>query len=344
MTNHNLNIAIINNASYQHLNTFNIQGQTKYLVNVHNETQLISAIAFAHQQQIPYIILGGGSNVLMTQNNEGLIIHIAIMGITKIDETDEYIYLKIGAGENWHEFVQYCLANNYYGIENLSLIPGTVGAAPIQNIGAYGVELKDVFHELEAVDSATGKMISFNRDACEFSYRNSIFKKMIDHFIVCNVTLRLNKQSHMVLTDNSVKNELSQLSIQQPNPKQLSDIICNIRKRKLPYDKNIGNAGSFFMNPMIAESQFIEIKTQYSDAVGFSVGNGQVKIAAGWMIDKCGWRGFREGDAGIYEHNALVLVNYGQATGEQILMLAEKVNQSVSNRFDVSLQIEPRIY
>lgn len=338
------NISIINNASYQHLNTFNIQGQTKYLANVNSETQLISAIEFAHQQKIPYIILGGGSNVLMTQNNEGLIIHIAIKDITKIDETEEYIYLKVGAGENWHEFVQYCLANNYYGIENLSLIPGTVGAAPIQNIGAYGVELKDVFHELEAVDVTTGKIIHFNHEACEFAYRNSIFKKVLDRYIVCNVTLRLKKQPNVVLTDNSVKNELNQLSIQQPNPKQLSEIICTIRKRKLPYDKNIGNAGSFFMNSIISESHYLDIKKQYSDAIGFSVGDDKVKIAAGWMIDKCGWRGFREGDAGIYEHNALVLVNHGQATGEQILQLAKKVKESVNQRFNVSLQIEPRIY
>ncbi len=344
MTNLNSNFSIINNASYQQLNSFNIQGQTKYLTHVNNEASLLSVLNFAHQEKIPYIILGGGSNVLMTKYNEGLIIHMAIMGISKIKETDEHVYLKIGAGENWHELVRYCLANNYYGIENLSLIPGTVGAAPIQNIGAYGVELKDVFDELSAVHVSSGKMMQFNKEACEFSYRNSLFKKVIDNYIVCNVTLRLHKNPHVVLTDNSVKNELKHLGIEHPDAKQLSEIICDIRRRKLPYDKNIGNAGSFFMNPYISETHFNEIKKQYPDAIGFNMGESQVKIAAGWMIDKCGWRGYREGDAGIYEHNALVLVNHGQATGEQILSLAHKVKQSIKEKFDVVLQIEPRIY
>lgn len=340
----NSNISIINNAQYRHLNTFNIQGQTKYLANVENEDNLLAAIDFATQEKIPYIILGGGSNVLMTKDNDGLIIHMAILGITKIDETSDHIYLKIGAGVNWHEFVQYCLQNQYYGIENLSLIPGTIGAAPIQNIGAYGVELKEVFYELQAVNILTQKIVTFGYAACEFAYRDSIFKKIKDTYIINNVTLRLNKKPHVVLTDNSVKNELATLGITQPHPNQLSEIICNIRRRKLPYDKNIGNAGSFFMNPYISDVQFNEIKMQFNDAIGFPTGTGLVKIAAGWMIDKCGWRGYREGDAGVYEHNALVLVNHGTATGKDILHLAEKIKINVNERFGVTLHIEPRIY
>lgn len=338
------NISIINNAQYKHLNTFNINGQTKYLANVESEESLLAAINFATTQKIPYIILGGGSNVLMTKDNEGLIIHMSIMGIQKIDETTDHVFLKIGAGVNWHEFVQYCLKNNYYGIENLSLIPGTVGAAPIQNIGAYGVELKEVFHELQAINIATQKTITFDHAACEFSYRESIFKKIKDKHVISHVTLRLNKKPQVILTDNSVKNELAHLGIKNPQPNELSEIICNIRRRKLPYDRNIGNAGSFFMNPYIAELHFNKIKSEFNDAIGFPNGTGLVKMAAGWMIDKCGWRGFREGDAGVYEHNALVLVNHGQATGNDILNLAEKIKTSVNERFGVMLHIEPRVY
>ncbi len=331
------NISIINNAQFKHLNTFNINGQTKYLANVESEESLLAAINFASTEKIPYIILGGGSNVLMTKDNDGLIIHMSIMGIQKIDETNDHIFLKIGAGVNWHEFVQYCLKNNYYGIENLSLIPGTVGAAPIQNIGAYGVEFKEVFHELQ-------EMITFDHAACEFSYRESIFKKIKDNYVISYVTLRLNKKPHVILTDNSVKNELAHLCIKNPHPNELSEIISNIRRRKLPYDKNIGNAGSFFMNPYIAELHFNKIKAEFNDAIGFPNGTGLVKIAAGWMIDKCGWRGFRDGDAGVYEHNALVLVNHGQATGKDILNLAERIKANVNERFGVTLNIEPRVY
>lgn len=338
------NISIINNVQYKHLNTFNINGQTKYLANVESEESLLAAVDFATTEKIPYIILGGGSNVLMTKDNEGLIIHMSIMGIQKIDETNDHVFLKIGAGVNWHEFVQYCLKNNYYGVENLSLIPGTVGASPIQNIGAYGVELKEVFHELQAFNIATQKMVTFDHAACEFAYRDSIFKKIKDAYIISHVILRLNKKPHIVLTDNSVKNELKNLNINNPQPHELSEVICNIRKRKLPYDKNIGNAGSFFMNPYIPESHFNKIKAEFNDAIGFPNGMGFVKMAAGWMIDKCGWRGFREGDAGVYEHNALVLVNHGQATGKDILSLAERIKTSVNERFGVMLHIEPRVY
>lgn len=344
MSNYQHSLSIINDAQYKNLNTFNIQGQTKYLVNVASEEHLISAIDFTKIEKIPYIILGGGSNVLMTKDIDGLIIHMAIKGIKKVDETNDHVFLKIGAGVNWHEFVQYCLKNNYYGIENLSLIPGTVGAAPIQNIGAYGVELKEVFHQLQAINIATQKMVTFDHAACEFSYRDSIFKKIKDTYVISHVILRLNKKPHVVLTDNSVKNELVHLNIKNPKPNELSEIICNIRRRKLPYDRNIGNAGSFFMNPYIAELHFNKIKAEFNDAIGFPNGAGLVKMAAGWMIDKCGWRGYREGDAGVYEHNALVLVNHGLATGRDILNLAERIKTSVNDRFGVMLHIEPRVY
>ncbi len=186
--------------------------------------------------------------------------------------------------------------------------------------------------------------MTFDPIACEFSYRDSIFKKVKDTYIITHVTLRLNKKPQIILTDNSVKHELATLAISNPHPNELSEIICNIRRRKLPYDKNIGNAGSFFMNPYISELHFNEIKAQFNDVIGYPTGTGLVKIAAGWMIDKCGWRAYREGDAGVYEHNALVLVNHGLATGSDILNLAQKIKTSVNDRFGVTLQIEPRVY
>lgn len=337
-------IQITKNAQFGHLNTFNIQGQTGYLAVVNQDAGIPEAIDFAEKSAIPFIVLGGGSNVLMTQNFDGLIIHIAIPGITKIEETADHIFLRIGAGVNWHEFVEYCLQHHYYGIENLSLIPGTVGAAPIQNIGAYGVELKAVFHELEAFDIATKKTVTFDLVACDFSYRNSVFKKIRDRYLIKNVTLRLNKKPSVVLSDKSVQKELETLNIAQPNPKEISEIICNIRRRKLPYTKGVGNAGSFFMNPYISQQHFADIQVQFSDAIGFPTNTGLVKIPAGWMIDKCGWRGFRDGDAGVYEHNALVLVNHGTASGKDILNLAAKIKASVNKQFGISLEIEPRIY
>jgi UDP-N-acetylmuramate dehydrogenase len=344
MTTNGSDIQIFDNASFKSLNNFNIDGNTRYLAVIKNNQQLLAALDFVEQNQLPYIVLGGGSNVLMTQDFNGLIVHMAIPDITLLDETAEHIYIQIGAGVNWHEFVQYCLAKQYYGIENLALIPGTVGAAPIQNIGAYGVEIKDVFHELEAINLATKNTELFDDTRCDFSYRNSLFKKDQDKYIVTNVTFRLNKQAHVVLTDRSVQHELEQLKISKPSPTQLSEIICQIRRRKLPYDKAIGNAGSFFTNPFISETHFNTIKMQYSDAIGFPAGEGLIKIAAGWMIDKCGWRGHREGDAGVYVHNALVLVNHGKATGTEILHLAEKIKGSVRTRFNVELEMEPRVY
>lgn len=344
MNSHLPSFQIINNAQYGHLNTFNITGQTSYLAEVHRPDDLPIAIEFAEKSATPYIVLGGGSNVLMTQNFAGLIIHMAIPGINMLEETADHVFLRVGSGVIWHDFVCYCLQHHYYGIENLSLIPGTVGAAPIQNIGAYGVELKDIFHELEAFDIASKKIVKFDFAACEFSYRNSVFKIIKDRYLIQNVTLRLNKKSAVTLTDKSVQKELDILKMTNPHPKELSEIICNIRRRKLPYDKGIGNAGSFFMNPYISQQHFAEIHSEYNDAIGFPMQTGLVKIAAGWMIDKCGWRGYREGDAGVYEHNALVLVNHGNATGQDILHLAQKIKDSIKKQFDISLEIEPRIY
>ena len=287
------------------------------------------------------LILGGGSNILFTQNINGLVLKNEISSIEKIREDDEHVYIKAGAGVNWHRLVIHCIENNWAGLENLSLIPGNVGASPMQNIGAYGVEIKDVFHELEAFHINDQQLLTFNVGDCEFGYRESVFKrKYKNEFIITSVTYRLNKIPVFNTSYGAIEQELEKMGIKELSIKAISQAVINIRSSKLPDPAQIGNAGSFFKNPEIEKSQYQQLKVTFPAIIGYDLPNGNVKLAAGWLIEQCGWKGYREGDAGCHNRQALVLVNYGNATGEQVYSLSEKIINSVKEKFNVILERE----
>lgn len=290
------------------------------------------------------LILGGGSNILFTKNYAGLVFKNEIKGIKIIKEDEHHIYVQAGAGENWHQFVLYCIKHGLAGVENLSLIPGNIGASPMQNIGAYGVEIKDVFYSLEAYHIRDKKMVNFTLNDCEFGYRESVFKrKLKDEFVIMDVTFRLNRIADYKVSYGAIGQELEKMGVQDLSIQAISQAVINIRSSKLPDPAVIGNAGSFFKNPEISSSQFAVLSLQFAGIVGYDLPHGNVKLAAGWLIEQCGWKGFRKGDAGCYEKQALVLVNYGNATGNEIYNLSEEILQSVKVKFGVVLEREVNI-
>ncbi len=290
------------------------------------------------------LILDGGSNILFTKDFDGYVIKLSSRGIVKTEENSTHAFIRANAGENWHEFVSWCINNEYGGLENLSLIPGNVGAAPIQNIGAYGVEQKDVFESLEAVSLETGEKAVFNKDDCRFGYRDSIFKRELkDKFIILAVTYRLLKTPEFNLSYGDLKRIFEGKSAKEITLKQVSDVVCNIRNSKLPDPATIGNAGSFFKNPVVSKKQYFDLMKKYPGLPGYPTNSDDYKIAAGWMIDQLGWKGYRKGDAGVCETQALVLVNYGNARGEEILQLASMIQQSVKEAYNISLEPEVNI-
>jgi UDP-N-acetylmuramate dehydrogenase len=292
----------------------------------------------------PLLILGGGSNVLFTKNVQGLVLKNNIDGINKINEDELYVYVKAGAGVQWHYFVQYCIDNNWAGVENLSLIPGCVGASPMQNIGAYGVEIKDVFYQLDALHILDKTMVQFSASDCAFGYRESVFKQQYkNQFIITAVTFKLLKIPKFNTTYGAIEQELQQMNVQQLSISAISNAVINIRKSKLPNPAVIGNAGSFFKNPVVPNQLFHQIQQQYTTVVGYAAGTENTKLAAGWLIEQCGWKGYRKGDAGCHALQALVLVNYGHATGEAIYQLSTAIIQSVYEKFGVQLQREVNI-
>jgi len=291
------------------------------------------------------LILGGGSNILFTSNYDGLVAVNKISGIEAIDKSDNHIQLKIGAGVNWHEFVMYCVDKGYGGIENLSLIPGSVGAAPMQNIGAYGVELKDVFIELEAFHKRTGEVQTFGRDDCEFGYRESIFKTSEkDHFIIVSLTLNLTLNSHNLSLDyGAIKKVLKKNGITDPTIKDVSNSVISIRRSKLPDPAEIGNAGSFFKNPIIDKIDFEGLRLEFPAIPGYASGSHHIKVPAGWLIEQCGWKGKRIGNIGVHKNQALVLVNYGGGKGRDLLALSKEIQASVSSTYGIELSPEVNI-
>ena len=295
----------------------------------------------------PILILGGGSNILFTKNFDGLILKNEIRGIETVHEEEKQVYVKAGAGENWHQFVLHCIHKNFSGLENLSLIPGNVGAAPMQNIGAYGVEIKDVFHSLEAYNYEEKKIMNFTLNDCEFGYRDSIFKhKYKDQFAILNVTFRLSKIPHFTVSYGAIEEELEKMGIKELSIKSISDAVISIRTSKLPDPALIGNAGSFFKNPEINSRAFHELNKLIPDESNlpfYKINEERYKIPAGWLIEQCGWKGYRNGDAGCFEKQALVLVNYGNATGKEIVALSEAIARSVKEKFGITLQTEVNI-
>lgn len=338
-------MSISENVSLQPYNTFGFDVQARYLVNATSLDELKEGVALAQAQQLPMLVLGGGSNVILAKDYPGVVVRVALRGRELAGEDAEHYLLRVAGGENWHELVQYCVAHDYYGLENLSLIPGTAGAAPIQNIGAYGVEIKNVFHELEALEIATGRLVRFDHAACAFGYRDSVFKRHLkDQFIITSVTFRLRREPALVLTHQALVKELAARGITEPTARLVSDTIITIRQRNLPDPSRIGNAGSFFMNPVVQEAVYQKIKNTHPNAPGFPAGEGRVKLAAGWLVDQCGYKGKRFDDAGVFPNNALVLVNYGKASASDILSLAGQIQKTVHDTFGVDLMPEPRIY
>lgn len=325
-------------------NTFGIDVKAKLFARFDTVAELQELLQMPELRQEPKLILGGGSNLLFTKDFDGLVLQNGIKGVEKVAEDEAHVYLKAGAGEVWHEFVLYTLSQNLGGLENLSLIPGTVGAAPLQNIGAYGVELKDVFQELEAVHIETAEVRSFDNETCRFGYRESVFKNELKgQYIVTHVTFRLHKKHRLNTSYGAIKTTLEEMQVQEPTIHHVSAAVCHIRQSKLPDPKQIGNAGSFFKNPEIPLSQFEELQKQYPGIPSYPVSETTVKVPAGWLIEQCGWKGKVINNYGVHKNQALVLVNYGGASGEDIRKLAFEVIASVEQQFGIRLHPEVNI-
>jgi len=331
-------------------NTLALPSTAEYFCKVSSTSELCEALSWARGKQLPITLLGGGSNVVLAGNLAGLVIHIAILGVELVteqnasSESDQRI-VRVGAGENWHQLVLYTIEQGWYGLENLSLIPGLAGAAPIQNIGAYGVELSDRFHSLEAIDLSSGEAITMSLSDCQFGYRDSFFKKAgRDRYAITAINLSLSTKTDLCLEYPALSNFFEK---NEPatsiTPKQVSGAVCAIRRIKLPDPKNIANAGSFFKNPVISSEQMKALHKQYPNMVSYDQANGTKKLAAGWLVEQAGWKGVEQSGVGVHNKQALVLVNY-KGTGQALLSLAGDIQASVAEKFGITLEIEPRVY
>nr|WP_281517849.1 UDP-N-acetylmuramate dehydrogenase [Pseudomonas aeruginosa] len=325
-------------------NSFGIDVRARLLAHAHGEADVREALALARQRSLPLLVIGGGSNLLLTRDVEALVLRMASQGRRILSEASDMVLVEAEAGETWDPFVQWSLEQGLAGLENLSLIPGTVGAAPMQNIGAYGVELKDVFDSLTALDRQDGSLRELDREACRFGYRDSLFKQEPDRWLILRVRLRLSRRSGLHLDYGPVRQRLQEEGIANPTAQDVSRVICAIRREKLPDPAVLGNAGSFFKNPLVSATQAAMLRRTYPDLVAYPQADGQVKLAAGWLIDKGGWKGFRDGPVGVHAQQALVLVNHGGASGAQVQALAERIQADVRQRFGVELEREPNLY
>ena len=330
--------------SLKPFNTFGVDVQAQQFAEAHNDADVREALAYCAEHQLPLLVIGGGSNLLLTADIPALVLRMATRGLRLLSDDGQRVVVEAEAGEAWHPFVLWTLGQGLSGLENLSLIPGTVGAAPMQNIGAYGVEIKDVFAGLTALDRQTGELREFSVDECDFAYRDSLFKRQAGRWLILRVRFTLQRVAHLHLEYGPVRQRLTEQGIDQPTASDVSRAICSIRSEKLPDPAILGNAGSFFKNPVIPAALAAEIKLEYPGLVGYPQADGQVKLAAGWLIEQAGWKGFREADAGVHRLQSLVLVNYGAATGLQLLQLAQKIQQDVARRFKVNLEMEPNLY
>ncbi len=323
-------------------NTFGLPAPARRFATVRTAGELQQLLA---QEPPPYFVLGGGSNILLSRPLEALVIHNAISEKSILAEAEDYALVAAGGGENWHDFVSFCLDEDLGGLENLSLIPGTVGAAPIQNIGAYGVELQEVFDHLEAIELATGEKRRFEAGDCRFGYRNSIFKQELKgQYCITRVIFRLTRRRHRLRIDyGALRNTLAEMGASSPGIRQVSEAVIRIRRAKLPDPARLGNAGSFFKNPEIEKEVLTRLQTRFPEIVHYPLPNGRVKVPAGWLIEQCGWKGKRIGAVGAYDKQALVLVNYGGATGKELLGLARAIQDSVWEKFGIELETEVNI-
>ncbi len=327
-------------------NTFGVSVQAEYYVALNKASDWLAILETPVLESMPRMVLGGGSNILFTRGVKGLLLHNRIDGLEVVRETGTHIWLRVGGGVNWHDLVTYCVARDWGGIENLSLIPGTVGASPIQNIGAYGVELEQVFEAATTLDLRTGEGRQFIHQDCQFGYRNSVFKnEWKGKLIITHVTLRLTKKQHVLHTEyGAIQQELESKGISNPSIRDISEAVINIRQSKLPDPAKIGNCGSFFKNPEIPEGDFNRLKQRCPNVPGYPTKQGLVKVPAGWLIEQCGWKGKKVGNVGAYEKQALVLVNHGGATGAEAWQLAQKIKGSVEDKFGINIVPEVNIY
>jgi len=330
--------------SLKPFNTFGVDVRAQLFAEAHSDADVREALAYATSHDVPLLVIGGGSNLLLTADIPALVLRMATRGIRVLSDDGNRVVIEAEAGEPWHPFVQHTLAQGFSGLENLSLIPGTVGAAPMQNIGAYGVEIKDVFAGLTALDRQTGELRDFSLEECNFAYRDSVFKQQPGRWLILRVRFALDRVAHLHLEYGPVRQRLTEQGIEQPTPTDVSRAICSIRSEKLPDPAVLGNAGSFFKNPLVPAAVVAQIKAQHPDLVAYAQPDGQMKLAAGWLIERAGWKGFREADAGVHKLQALVLVNYGAATGLQLLDLAQRIQKDIAERFNVELEMEPNRY
>lgn len=331
-----------NNVSLKPYNTFGLEAKAKFFAAFDSIEALRESLSQVGEKQL--MILGGGSNILLTEDFDGIVLKNALSGIELIKEDEEQVWVKAAAGENWHEFVIHCIEKNWAGVENLSLIPGTVGAAPMQNIGAYGVEIKDVFESLEALEIATGQLKTFDSQQCQFGYRESVFKKALKgEYIICSVTFRLKKSPEFNVSYGAIESTLEEMGIKKLSIKAVSDAVIKIRQSKLPDPAKIGNSGSFFKNPVIDGIDYEGLKVEFHDIPGYKLSDNKVKVPAAWLIEQSGWKGKKFGQIGVHKNQPLVLVNYGEGKGKDIKALAFKIKDSVAQKFGIELTPEVNI-
>ncbi|HSC82064.1 MAG TPA: UDP-N-acetylmuramate dehydrogenase [Pseudomonas sp.] len=338
-----MSLQVHEDLSLRPFNTFGVDVRARLYAEAADEAQVREALTLAEQRGLPLLVIGGGSNLLLTGDVEALVLRMASRGLRILSDDGAQVLVEAEAGEPWHPFVQWSLQQGLAGLENLSLIPGTVGAAPMQNIGAYGVEIKDVFAGLTALDRQSGELCEFSLEQCAFAYRDSLFKQQPGRWLILRVRFVLTRQAHLHLDYGPVRQRLQAEGIDMPTPLDVSRAICAIRSEKLPDPVVLGNAGSFFKNPLVPLAVAERIRAEHADLVSYPAGEGLAKLAAGWLIERAGWKGFREGDAGVHLLQALVLVNYGAATGGQLLALALRIQADIVARFGVRLEIEPNV-
>jgi UDP-N-acetylmuramate dehydrogenase len=337
-------MTLLENCSIKPYTTFGIEAKARYFAHVSSIDELTQVLHHPPVAGLPVLMLGGGSNMLFTKDFEGLVIKIEFKGITVDSHNQDMVLVTAGAGEEWDHFVSYCVENGYAGLENLSLIPGVVGTCPVQNIGAYGVEVKDTIDYVTVYDRSTGQVSKLTNAECHFGYRESIFKYAAKgRYIIVAVTFRLMRNPVFHTQYGAIGTELANMGINSLTISAIRDAVISIRTRKLPDPLVIGNAGSFFKNPTVDANQYKRLRDTLPGIVAYELPNGSFKLAAGWMIEQCGWKGYRNGDAGVHAHQALVLVNYGNATGSEMLSLANEIKSSVKTKFDIDLEMEVNI-
>ncbi|MFZ7126005.1 MAG: UDP-N-acetylmuramate dehydrogenase [Desulfobacterales bacterium] len=337
-------LRIVENGSLLTLNTFGVPASARYLVPLRGMDEVMDCIDSGICLDQSRLILGGGSNLLLTRDFPGVVLKPEMEGIRKIREDADRVWIQAAAGENWDRFVRHCIRQGWYGLENLVRIPGLVGACPVQNVGAYGIEIETFFDSLETVDLEMGSLVRFSKEDCRFGYRSSRFKEAPrDRYLITSVTFRLHKSPALEIGYSALAEELRAVERDAVSPRDVADAVDRLRQRRLPDPETLGNAGSFFKNPIIDAGEFAVIRSRNGSIPAYPTPDGRIKVAAGWLIEQCGWKGRREGRCGVYDRQALILVNHGGATGEEILELSLRIQASVMERFGIRLDPEPRI-